>query len=242
MTETDDHIAPEDEQKLVAAEYVLGVLDPTERRIAARQIERVPALAREVEDWEQRLGGLADGVAPVAPPPELWARIESNLAAPATVSAAATSRLGLWHSLTFWRSFAIGSAAMAAASMFMLTYIGLTPTAPRAPMLATLGQTSGQPGFVAAVSSDGRSLTIVPAALLTSDQQSMELWLIPAGDRPHSLGLIARGQPVRLTLPPELASRLTTDTTLAVSLEPLGGSPTGQPTGPVIANGKLTSL
>jgi anti-sigma-K factor RskA len=29
---------------------------------------------------------------------------------------------------------------------------------------------------------------------------------------------------------------------LAVSLEPLGGSPTGQPTGPVIANGKLAAL
>jgi anti-sigma-K factor RskA len=240
MSETDDHIAPEDEQKLVAAEYVLGVLDPTERRIAARQIERVPTLAREVQDWEQRLGGLADGVAPVTPPLELWDRIENNIAAPTAILPA--TKPGLWQSLEFWRSFAIGSAAMAAASIFTLTYISFAPTASRAPMLATLGQTSGQPGFVAAVSSDGRSLTIVPAALLTSDQQSMELWLIPAGDRPHSLGLIARGQPVRLTLPPELASRLTTDTTLAVSLEPLGGSPTGQPTGPVIANGKLTSL
>ena len=109
-------------------------------------------------------------------------------------------------------------------------------------MLAILDQTSGQPGFVIAVSSDGRSLTIVPAALLTSDQRSMELWLILAGERPHSLGLIARSQPVRLTVPPEFAGRLTTDTTLAVSLETPGGSPTGQPTGTVIANGKLTRL
>jgi anti-sigma-K factor RskA len=238
MSEPDDHIAPEDEQKLVAAEYVLGVLDMTERHIAARQIERVPALAREVEDWEQRLGGLADAVPPVPPPPGLWARIESNIAAPAMPAA----KPGLWQSLAFWRGFAIGSAALAAASIATLAYIGFVPTSARAPMLATLGQTSGQPGFVAAVSSDGRSLTIVPAALLTSDQRSMELWLIPAGERPHSLGLIARGQPVRLTVPPELAARLTTDTTLAVSLEPPGGSPTGQPTGPVIANGKLTSL
>ena len=149
---------------------------------------------------------------------------------------------GLWQSLAFWRAFAIGSAALAAASIATLAYVGFVPPTTRPPMLATLGQTSGQPRFVAAVSSDGRSLTIVPAALLTSDQRSMELWLIPAGERPHSLGLIARGQPVRLTVPPELAARLTTDTTLAVSLEPPGGSPTGQPTGPVIADGKLTSL
>jgi anti-sigma-K factor RskA len=35
---------------------------------------------------------------------------------------------------------------------------------------------------------------------------------------------------------------ITVDSVLAVTLEPLGGSPTGLPTGPVIANGKLASL
>jgi anti-sigma-K factor RskA len=242
MSEDDDHIAPEDEQKLVAAEYVLGVLDMTERRIVARQIERLPVLAREVEDWEQRLGGLADGVVPVEPPVQSWDRIEAAIAPPGT-KPARPAEPGLWQSLVFWRTFAIGSAALAAASVAALTYVGLTPPpTTQTPMIATLGQESGQPGFVAAVGADGRSLTIVPAALLTSDQRSMELWLIPPGDRPHSLGLIARGQPVRLIVPAELAGRLTPDAVLAVSLEPQGGSPSGQPTGPVIANGKLTSL
>jgi anti-sigma-K factor RskA len=37
-------------------------------------------------------------------------------------------------------------------------------------------------------------------------------------------------------------ARITPDATLAVSMEPPGGSPTGQPTGPVIASGTLTSL
>jgi hypothetical protein len=60
--------------------------------------------------------------------------------------------------------------------------------------------------------------------------------------QPRSLGLIQPGQPIRLTIPPDLAGRLTPDAALAVSLEPPGGSPTGQPTGPVIASGKLTSL
>jgi anti-sigma-K factor RskA len=242
MSEDNDHIAPEDEQKLVAAEYVLGVLDLTERRIVARQIERLPILAREVEDWEQRLGGLADGVAPVEPPAQTWDNIAAAIGAP-TTARAASSEPGLWQSLVFWRTFAIGSAALAAASVAALTYVGLAPPpTAQTPLLATLGQDSGQPGFVAAVGADGRTLTIVPAALLASDQRSMELWLIPPGDRPHSLGLIARGQPVRLIVPSELAGRLTPDAVLAVSLEPQGGSPTGQPTGPVIANGKLTSL
>jgi anti-sigma-K factor RskA len=70
----------------------------------------------------------------------------------------------------------------------------------------------------------------------------MELWLIPAGDKPHSLGLIAPGRPVRIEVPRDLVERISAESALAVSMEPPGGSPTGQPTGPVIASGKLTSL
>jgi len=110
------------------------------------------------------------------------------------------------------------------------------------PYVATLGQSSGQPGFVAAIGSDGQSMIIVPASLLATDQMSFELWLIPSGGMPHSLGLIAAGQPVRLTLPPALVSQVNTETTLAVTREPLGGSPTGQPTSTPIAVGKLTNL
>jgi len=128
MSEADDHIAPQDEQKLVAAEYVLGVHDMTERRIVARRIERVPALAREVEDWEQRLGGLADRVAPVEPQPELWSRIESSIAGPAT----SATKPELWQSLAFWRNLAIGSALLAAASIATLAYVGFAPQRARA--------------------------------------------------------------------------------------------------------------
>ncbi len=89
----------------------------------------------------------------------------------------------------------------------------------------------------------GNTLVIVPAALLTNDPRSFELWLIPTGEtRPRSLGLIQPGQPIRLDIPSDLAGRVTPDATLAVSLEPPGGSPTGLPTGPVIAVGKLANL
>ncbi len=98
------------------------------------------------------------------------------------------------------------------------------------------------PNFVATVGADGTSLTIVPAALLTADKRSMELWLIPQGGKPASLGLIAAGQPVRINIPAELLKQMGSGATLAVSLEPLGGSPTGQPTGEVIAHGNLTRL
>jgi anti-sigma-K factor RskA len=232
----DDTIDPADSGKVLAAEYVLGVLSAAERREVERRLTQEPALDLEVAFWEERLGGLADAVAPVVPPDVAWSRIEAVIAPPAPRPAS------VWQSLAFWRSFAIGSATLAAASIAGLVYIGLVPTA-RAPLMATLSGSAGQPNFVAAITATGNSLTIVPASLLTTDPRAIELWLIPAGEtRPRSLGLVQPGQPIKLEIPPDLAGRLTPDATLAVSLEPPGGSPTGQPTGPVIAHGKLTNL
>jgi len=229
-------IAPEEGERLTAAEYVLGVLGAAERHQAQQRLAHDQAFASAVAFWEERLGVLADAVAPVAPPDRAWSRIARAVRMPDP----SQPRESLWQSLAFWRSFAIGAAALAAASIGGLTFVAISP--PRAPLLATLGTSSGQPTFVAAINAGGTSLTVVPAALLTQDPRAMELWLIPAGDKPHSLGLISPARPVRIDVPRELAARMTPDTALAVSMEPPGGSPTGQPTGPVIASGKLASL
>lgn len=222
----------------VAAEYVLGVLDAAERRAVEQRLARDPALTAEVAFWERRLSGLADAVAPVAPPPGAWSRIETAIAAE-TPSRPAPAP-SLWRSLAFWRGLTAASTALAAASIAAL--VVLVPP-PRAPLTATLGGTAGQPNFVAAVTATGNSLMIVPAALLTNDPVAYELWLIPSGEKtPRSLGLVEPGRPVRLDLPAGLAGRITPDATLAVSREPPGGSPTGQPTGPIVAAGKLTNL
>jgi anti-sigma-K factor RskA len=234
MSESDT-TDPADDGSLIAAEYVLGLLGAAERREVERRLSREPAFASEVAFWEQRLAGLADAVAPVSPPERIWSRIE-------TAIGTAPQRASVWQSLSFWRGFAIASATLAAASIAALVYIGLVP-AVRAPLMATLSGNAGQPNFVAAVTASGDSLVIVPAALLTNDPRAFELWLIPTGEaRPRALGLIQPGRPIKLQIPSDLAGRLAANATLAVSLEPPGGSPTGQPTGPVIAAGKLSNL
>jgi anti-sigma-K factor RskA len=240
MSETDHSDVPPDDDNLVAGEYVLGVLDANGRRAVAQRIENDANLARDVAFWEEKLGGLADGVRPVPPPEAVWSRIEAAVSAPAP----APQRTGLWQSLAFWRVFAIGSALVAAACIAALAYIGSGILRDdRAPLLANIRQPSGQPGFVAAIGADG-ALVIVPASLLTADQKSMELWLIPAGTgtRPRSLGLIAPNQPVRITVPPQLVPLVTRDASLAVSLEEPGGSRTGAPSDQIIAVGGLTNL
>lgn len=242
MSDATDHIAPEDESRVLAAEYVLGVLSAEERRAVEARMAEQASFAREVAEWEERLGGMASYVTPATPPAQTWLRIQASLGE----QLGAAAPVSIWQSVAFWRSFSIGSSVLAAACVAALLYVGMRPApiAPsRAPLLATLtGTQTKQPNFVAAIGSDGRSLTIVPAALLTADKRSMELWLIPQGGKPASLGLISAGQPVQLNLPPALLKQVGSGATLAVSLEPLGGSPTGQPTGEVIAHGSLSRL
>jgi anti-sigma-K factor RskA len=246
MTDT-DHIAPEDESRVLAAEYVLGVLGGEERRAVEARMAEEASFAREIAEWEEKLGGMASYVPPATPPAQTWLRIQASLGEqPFSDTPAPTS---IWQSLGFWRGISIGSSVLAAACVAALLYVGTRapPPAPArtpgTPLLATLtGAQTKMPNFVAAIGADSRSLTIVPASLLTTDKRSMELWLIPQGGKPASLGLISAGQAVQLNLPPELAQQVATGASLAVSLEPPGGSPTGQPTGEVIALGNLSKL
>ena len=68
-----------------------------------------------------------------------------------------------------------------------------------------------------------------------------ELWLIPAGQKPISVGMIMPDKPTTLVLDAALLSQLGPTAALAVSVKPIGGSPTGQPTGPVIAKGAIST-
>ena len=235
---SDDHTISRDDGPPMAAEYVLGVLSAEGRRDFERRLVNEPALRTEVEYWEGRFASLASEVKAVDPSPNIWARIEAALKAN---DGTAVRPGGVWQNLTFWRWAAIGSAAVAAASLVTLAYVGRT-LAPGPTLVAKLDVSGGQAGFVAAIDPARNALTIVPASVTNLNQRVLELWLIAPGGTPRSLGLIEAGRPVRINLPSELIQRIAADTTLAVSLEPPGGSPTGLPTGPVIATGKLTNL
>lgn len=219
----------------LAAEYVLGVLGTPERRTFEQRLAQEPALRREVEFWQERLGALVSEVTPVEPPAAAWNRIDAAIA---SQSAPATS---LWNNLSLWRWATIGSSMIAAASLAFVAVIvrgiGSMP-----PLVAKLDSNAGQTGFVASVDPSRQGLTIVPAAITNLNQRVLELWLIQPNDKPRSLGLIETGRPIHINIPSDLVRGITFDATLAVSLEPPGGSPTGQPTGPVVATGKLTNL
>ena len=230
-----------------AGEYVLGVLDADARADFAVRLTGDAALRREVETWEARLSPWAETVAPVTPPPLVWAAVEramdASRAAPDTVVVVLRQRLRYWR-------FATGASLALAAAIALTVFVPLasrapTPASPPAPaaapqpiMMASLAPASGHAALFMATFDPGRhALMIAPAGAADHPGHAPELWLIPKGGKPVPLGMAGFGAPVRL----ELASDMVGEgrTTLAVSLEPPGGSPTGQPTGPVIATGEL---
>jgi anti-sigma-K factor RskA len=70
--------------------------------------------------------------------------------------------------------------------------------------------------------------------------KTAQLWMIGGDGVPKPMGMLASTGPSRMMLPMEKRHHLKAGIMLAVSIEPLGGSPTGLPTGPVVASGKLS--
>ncbi|MGH8183586.1 MAG: anti-sigma factor [Rhodanobacteraceae bacterium] len=243
-----DHDTPEDgSEDLRYAEYVLGVLDAGARAAIEREIAADPRAAAEVARWQQHLLPLAEDVPATAPPDHVWARIQGELGAGKTPrrTPAPAARGSWWNSLPLWRGFAFGAAAVAVACIIALIVIpraAVTPSAAPAVayMASAITQNDGQVGWTATMDLRHARMVVVPARPQTIPVgRAPELWLIPAGRKPIAVGMIAADVPTTIALAPALLARLGPTAALAVSVEPPGGSPTGQPTGPVIGKGSI---
>lgn len=211
-----------EEDDLLAAEYVLGVLDLAERGPAEARLRRDPEFARRVTEWENRLAGLNEEFAP-APAPDLLPALEARLFA----REAPRPRRG-------WLGGLLGMAT--AAALALAAFVVFVPPVPPVPdYTATLSATATDPlRYEARIS--GRSLTITRAAGTAAEPGRVhELWLIAGDAAPLSLGLI-EGEALTVALPDQA---LVAGLVLAITLEPTGGGPGGKPSGPVIASGVL---
>jgi anti-sigma-K factor RskA len=215
------------DRDLLAAEYVLGSLEGEERRDAEQLLAADPEFARSVAAWQQRLTPLAAHVAPVVPPADLWGRIENRI----TPAAPTVSILAFRRQVRFWQATTVGALAIAAS---LAAFMVLRQPEPRVAMLSPL---AGGAPVLLATAERGGGLVVQPTAPITvPTDKDLELWALPQGEtRPRSLGVLpASGR--------TLVAQLAPNTQLLVSLEPKGGSPTGQPTGPVLYGGWLTTV
>jgi len=225
---------PEDD--LLAAELALGVLAGAERAAAEQRAAREPSFAAMIAAWQERFAPWAAEIADVSARPQVWERIAAAINADLP---AARQTAGWWQSLAFWRGLSLATGALAAACLGALIYLGNAPQ--QAPLTAGIDG-GGHRHFVATVDTRTNSIAVVPAAYSADATREPELWLIPADGKPRPLGMLRADRAVTIKLPTDLAALTVGNAVLAVSLEPPGGSPTGQPTGPVIATGKLTTL
>jgi anti-sigma-K factor RskA len=227
-----------DENDLRCAEYVLGVLSDDERREIELVMQQEPGMAESMARWQTRLMPLIEDIGDVMPPPHVWDRLQSQLG-----WMGGERRAGLWNSLSFWRWTGLTSVVAACALAIVLTrtvslHNAAAPAAGEQYLVATLERQGAGAGWTATVDAQHAQIVVVPPRdLKVAANQSTEMWMIPHGAKPISLGVIDTQRPTVVHVAQAQLQSLGPQTTLAVSLEPHGGSPTGQPTGPVLAAG-----
>lgn len=231
----------------LAAEYALGTL----RGGARRRLETLAAndatIRRRLQFWQHRIDGLAEVQTEHLPSPELWQRITRELGWPAAQTAPSAHTAvhvqpawpqRVWQAIGFWRLTALSATAIAVAAV-MLTF-RLTETIRTTPVIhsvAVLSDKQSQPAMLVTFDERTRTLTIKQMGQFApGDNQTFELWGLPSGANPKSLGVLGRDRVLRV----HLAEAINQLPALAISLEPQGGSPNPNgPSGPVMFSGPI---
>lgn len=226
----------ESAKELLAAKYVLGLLPQRVKRRFEQHMMQSLALRQEVWFWERQLQPLAFRVDPVAPPKSGWSALEQRLWKTSSV----TETPSRWR--WFWQGWSLLATA---AALVLALSPGLQPQHDTAPQwLAVVQSPQSEPLWL--VDANTRSSQVrlkAVSAPSASLEQDFELWLLPKSGNPVSVGLLPREQDeITITLTRSALLQLLENRALAISLEPRGGSPTGQPTGPVLYQSKLLEL
>ncbi|MGI9332172.1 MAG: anti-sigma factor [Gammaproteobacteria bacterium] len=225
----------------LAAEYVLGTLRGGARRRFERLIDDNVELRREVEHWEANLYRLLDGLPDRTPPASVWRRIESEIGLesgnripahstgqlpPPTTSLVAT----LLNSLGFWRGWSLAASVVAVVLALALVLVPSSSTVTS--MVVVTDDARSQASWVVSGEAGSREIrvrAIAPQAI--EGDRVFQLWVLPAGETTvQSVGLIPASGQARLDVSESVAALLADAQKFGVSVEPPGGSPTGQPT------------
>lgn len=240
MSMSDDDIDDGQRDEALVGEYVLGLLDAADHALLARRIAFEPAMAAKARFWRMRLASLdtefAEETAPAHILPRIEARVFDQQSKPSGFAA-------LWENLALWRGLATAGLAVAVVAIGanILTPRALDPKAFAAQFVAALSEEGSNVKFVALYDGSGN----VRLTTLSGDSvpdRDYELWAIQGANAPVSMGVVPVNQRTEVKLTPDLLAQFGAGSVLAVTLEPKGGSPTGGPTGPIVAKGVATSI
>ncbi|MGV6848173.1 MAG: anti-sigma factor [Marinibacterium sp.] len=210
----------EDDDEALAAEFVIGVLPHDDRQAALRRIREDAGFAQQVAKWERHLDGLNNEYGTLTPPARVKTEIDRRLFD--------HPRAG-W-TMPRWIAGALSAMALIAAVMVFVQVSNRAGTDLRADIAGDNTR------IEVSVDQDRERIGVLLIAGDPPPESVFELWLVPEADAPVSLGVFTdRGTFA-------LDTTLAPGATLAVSIEPVGGSPTGAPTGPVVAAGTLKEV
>ena len=239
-----------DDRNFLAAEFALGLLEGDERAQTLRRMIREPDFAREVNRWRTEFAALYDVWPEVDARPEMAARVARIGAPVGGLPRPANDVSPVRRSSPWAKIAAVGSLIAACLLLAVLLRPAPEPVviAQRIPvavdrvpatlLVATL-QTDAK--LVPAVYDPDSGTFRVADPPNVSAKKVAELWVIGGDGVPYALGLLEQ-QNQRLALSAEARAKLLAGATLAISIEPSGGSTTGAPTGPVVAKGVLSKV
>ena len=214
---------PYDEDDILAAEHVVGAASAQARAQVARRIETDMVFAARIRLWEQHFAGLNTEYGTLPAPRRVKRVIDARLFG---------TRNPAWKQ-RFWRSPWVLTAALLFALVAIFLNVPPTPV-----LVADLQAEDGSYHFVFEWRAQRNTLNVATNTGILQVDQTFEAWVVPTDGAPVSLGTFGSAQVFDIAQDTELA----VGTILAVSIEPISGSPTGAPTGPIVAIGSLEAL
>ncbi len=232
-------------QSRLAAEYVLGTLHEKARTRFQKLAAVDRNLQRCVDQWTERFNLLALQVEPVTPPSHLLQQVKTRLGIIDRDAQARDSSIwtNVWSGL-----MAFAAVIVLTIAITVLVYQPVEDSVEFRPdyiaVINHIKDAAAGPAWI--IRADFQGNKILATSIKTqkiADDKSHELWLIFEGKKvPKSLGLLPKTGAKQLKLTVQLIQEMKKAKAVAVSLEPVGGSKTGLPTGAVNYIGNLHSL
>ena len=216
-------------REALAAEFALGTLRGRARARFESMRASDRALAETVARWETAMNPLAQGVAPVDPPARVWRAIEARVS---------PQRSGI---SAYWRPFAMVSGGMATVLLAFLLWT-FQASVGEPDFVAVLTAPDNVPRMVVSMNQPGTLKVRMVKPWKPKDGMGLELWVMPKDGKPRSLGMVKNDMGETVMPMAHEDPRMSNAVAFAVSLEPMSGSPTGQPTGPVLCSGSIAPV
>lgn len=249
MADTSD--VRDDDLFIRAGEYALGVLEGDELGDARRLLLADRGFAEAVEWWEYRLGCMSEGAGQYTPSPSVWPGVLARIDAEEATHDAVPVSFEPGRQSPWSIGALVAGAGMAVAGLVFFISTPRTVTLPQQqPVAATPGpqliaqleDEDSARRLAGAIDVDSNRLALSIAGLDAEAGKTPELWVIPEGGAPVSLGAIPQSGSFDRELSQEEAELLVAGSTLAVTFEDDTGQRHETPTMPILLAGPLDQV